>query len=650
LGSSDVSWFLFAPCRLQQRTAMLDAIGICCCSHGTGNVITAEEPVNLDSPDPIRTSELESEDDSPAKRRSSLFSLSPVTPRTTSSASLRKDASSPSMSSRHGVEAATAAWRRHAAAMIQAGAADLSAGLGRALSALYEQRSVFSEAVLAFMFQDRPDNPPASPKSEGRDARSPDPPKRNASWPAWPSWTTESAPPGPRSMRLRQRSGKALEVRNGTEVAPSSLIAQITEEPLDHGDLEVLLTRQTSSLGALTAQPRPGVGAGSELVAGKPDYPSTASTTKNAGTNAVSFGLSAQAPGVSWLFRALVDGFMNGPLTGLVAQDVCGDEALQGLAKAWPALSAFLGTIVKVPEVNLHAEQTTMDCMQVEFAAPVDLKAMMVQYPSMAKLLRILKSVRIRLADSPLATRQVGWVTFEDGELWVHFYLHGRHMVWVDMEDRPIVEDGKVLTLEEPIASPECPHPKELTMYWCMDDLRLRLSDFGCIGLSSLALPQMALKVEVMTAPLGNSQENRQGEELQGGGDHDSRRDLVVADIVIRIADMGAFPAETLVRPLFDVKLMRKLLVRTFGMSWSLRPASTGSDWQLLTTIQLSFPKVARAFRMCFKSFVQKQIRECDWFGLLANLFFALDDDLRTIEGEAERGRHAAATKPASGP
>jgi len=561
--------------------------------------------------------------------------------------------------SSHGAEAVTAAWRRQALAVIRSGAADFSAGLGSALSSLYAQRSFWSDAVLAFMFQDRPEAQASTPKAcDRQDTTSTDAPRRAKSWPTWPSWSSESGPARPRSVRLRQRCGKAVEVQNGTEAVPSSATAEVTTEVMHHGDLEVLFTRQNSLFDPSGGCTTKLGGNGTDAKLDTPCRPG-----KQLGASIMNCGLSAQFPAEPWLFRALVDGFMNGPLTGLVDQGVCGEEALHGLAQAWPGLSTFLGRVVKVPEVSLHAKQTKMGCVRVDFSAPVDLKAMMVQYPSVAKLLGIFKSLRLRLTDMPLSSstagpparsapgaRQVGWLTLEDGELFLHFLLHGRHVAWADLEDMPIVEDGKVAVLEEPIGSLECPQPKGMTVYWCIDNLRLRLSEFGCIGISSLAMPNMTLKVDVMTAPLGSPEECKQGSDVESEGstctgqsNYDSRRDHVVADIVVRMVDMSAFPAEALVRPLFDVKLMRSLLVQRFGMAWSLRPASKGNGWQLLTGIQVSFPKVAKAFRMCFKVFAQKQLKESDWLGLLANVFSALADDLRSLEGEAAAEKLGAA-------
>ena len=43
---------------------------------------------------------------------------------------------------------------------------------------------------------------------------------------------------------------------------------------------------------------------------------------------------------------------------------------------------------------------------------------------------------------------------------------------------------------------------KELVLQMCCDSLRLRLSDFGCIGLSNLPLPDVAMRVSISSARL----------------------------------------------------------------------------------------------------------------------------------------------------
>lgn len=450
-------------------------------------------------------------------------------------------------------------------------------------------------------------------------------------------------------MRVQQRAGKALCAKDGCEALPSATIAEIADEVMGIGDAEVLLTRQISS-----ALP---LGGASPLEASAAGSPSS-SSGKSSGPNILNFCLNAQVATVPWLFHALADGFMRGPLSGFVDKGLSGNEALEGLAAAWPALAAFFRTVVKVPEVSLAARPAKSGCTQVDFSAPVDVKGMMAQYPSVAKLLRLLRSIRVRFTNTPMSSkqsgspaagqpgvRQVAWLTFEDGELFVHFYLHGNHVAWFDLDETPIVEDGKVAVLREPLPTADSPGPQELSLHWCVDNLRLRLSDFGCIGLSNLALPQMTLKVDIMTAPLGNPQDCQQGGESET---QDTHMRHLIADIVFRIVDMGAYPAEMLVRPLFDVKLMRSLLVQTFVMSWSLRPASKGKDeWQLLHGIRVSIPKVAKAFRSCFKLFAQKQVKESDWLGLFANLFFALGDDVRSLESEiAARSQAAAKSGP----
>lgn len=469
------------------------------------------------------------------------------------------------------------------------------------------------------------------------------------------SWTPEAGKF--RSLRLSQRCGQTLKVEDASEpIIPCAVSALplLTDEVMGFGDVEVLLARRDS----MVRRNMGGGGAEDGALEGAPG----GGSRRSASASAWEFGVVLQAAMVPWLFRALVEGFQGGPLLGLVGQGLSGDEALHGLAEAWPHASAFVRTLVDAPAASLHVEEASQGCMRVALGVPLDLQAMAADYPSVAKILCIVRSVRLRFLDRPPSptaggpseaavassqpptvgegassgschtARRCGLLTMENGEIFLHFLLYGRHVAWSDEDGKPVLQDGKVAVLEEPISTSETPQPKELLLYLQVDNLRLRLSEFGCIGLSSLALPEMTLRFDIMTSPLGDPKGGLQGSEFTA---EDPGRGNLSVHLVFRIVNMGVFPAEFLVRPLFDVKLMRSLLVRTFELSWSLRPSGNRSDWQVLQAVRVSFPKVARAFRICFRAFAQKQVKECDWFRLGANLFSAIAHDLRGLEDEA---------------
>merc|ERR1740121_1858153 len=98
-----------------------------------------------------------------------------------------------------------------------------------------------------------------------------------------------------------------------------------------------------------------------------------------------------------------------------------------------------------------------------------------------------------------------------------------------------------------------------------------------------------------------------------------------------------------LVRPLFDVKLMRVLLAHTLEVSWILQPCGSTTRWQFQVNVKASIPPVARAFRSCFRAFVSFQVAQMHFIELASELFAATAQDFERIEADnAARARLAA--------
>lgn len=558
---------------------------------------------------------------------------------------------------------AVAAWRRQVVGAV-AGRPRLAAlleGLGEVFGAIHQQRRAFSEAVLSFVFQGVPASPtsPTSPASPG--TMSPGGGvTRVTSWKSWADVSLVTEQEEQRSLRLSQRRGQPLRLEDGTSLAPC-VLTSLTAEALEPGDAEVLLARKTTCVRIVDGRihheqedesprstpdsPAPGSpGAASLSPLRMTSW--TLGDARKRGTNVTDFAMIAQFATTPFIFRTAVDICQRGPLSSFLEQGLSCDEALRALAEVWPKTAAFMKKVVDSPSVSLQTKPAPHGCVQVALGAPLDVKSIAQHFPSVANLVRIVRSCRVRFTDrrssdrsgsasstaKPVASsamRQGLALNYEDGEFWMHFLVCGKHVAWTDETGQPIVEGGTVAVVESPVAQQDTPTAKDLTLYCLIDEFRLRLSDFGCIGFSSLPLPDITLRLDISTWP----------ESLDGASEPpaavDPQEVPLAATVAFHIVEVTAFPAEALVRPLFDVRLLRTLLALTFELSWTVGPFGPNGEWQLLQVIRTSIPKVARAFKACFRAFAQAQVRESDWLKLLAGLFAASAEDMSGFEAAA---------------
>jgi len=302
--------------------------------------------------------------------------------------------------------------------------------------------------------------------------------------------------------------------------------------------------------------------------------------------------------------------------------------------------------------------------VRISLNCPLDFESIAKLYPKVAQLLRITKSVRMRFyeglsalktskqkkADKALKKQQKSdeneihqnealTFTYDEGAANITFLICGKFIAWQTPNGEPVIRDGKVALVSAPICPASNPGPARLSLYGYVDNMKLKLSEFGCLGMGSVALPDANIVVVMSSSPLS------QPAKLDAYGSYACTRSVtsnlfttpskreseVVSNVSFRILEMSAFPAEALVKPFFDIKLMRFLLISTLKANWNIRLHENGA-WQLITNIQASVPRVARAFRMCFKHFASSQIRESDWLKLFANLFAALGNDLEQHE------------------
>mmetsp|Transcript_76265 Transcript_76265/g.171029 ORF Transcript_76265/g.171029 Transcript_76265/m.171029 type:complete len:583 (-) Transcript_76265:62-1810(-) len=548
-------------------------------------------------------------------------------PREAEGPSVVPDAAKPSSSdapsaSSSKIARAAAAWHRQAVDAIWPGAASLFAGLGAALAALHRQRLTYCNPVVDFLFQDAKPAPDAdaSPSVDG----TPTPTAKTPSAHRQPSFASGSSAGRAvlQSLRLGQRGEQDVRIQHGFEKA-SGIGDFITGEVLDSADLEVLLTRQTQHLQVPEGGPPP------ELAISGDATPATSVSywRRQAETSVTVFGISAQLGCHHQLFPALVEGVKKGPMAALAEQGVSGAEVLAGLAQTWPKLSALLRTIFEGPSTKLSASRAHHNCVEVNFSAPLDMSAIAAQYISVAKLLKALKSLRVRITDLPrleagqAGQRQALELSMEDWRVCGRILICGDLLAWADSAWKPVLQDGKVVTIEAPLSEANAPEARSLSVYCCIENLTLRLGDFGCIGLNRLSLPDATWKIDISSVPL----------EGQKPGDG-----KVIPSVIFSIVEMAPFPIEMLVRPFFDVRLMRALLVGNFEISWVVRPGATGDGWQLVNVLRVALPKVARAFKVCFRSFARHQIRDSDWIILFSRILAAVAEDLRVFEGATE--------------
>merc|ERR1712039_334835 len=141
-------------------------------------------------------------------------------------------------------------------------------------------------------------------------------------------------------------------------------------------------------------------------------------------------------------------------------------------------------------------------------------------------------------------------------------------------------------------------------------------------GLNNLPLPDTCLRVTITSEP----HKATDGTDVLDG-------EALLASVVLRMVEVSAFPSEFLIRPFFNAKLMRALLVESFELSWTVGPSTMRpSEWQLVASIRSFVPSVAQAFKACFRLFARRQLAESDVLKLLADVFIALSADLRNFE------------------
>lgn len=544
------------------------------------------------------------------------------------------------------------------------------AGVGEVIGNIHRQRKAFSEAVINFVFQDAV----ARDESSTPSAQSPSL-QRGISWRSWTDSSLGADQPEPRSLRLSQLVGAPLRLEDGSCAAPGHGMA-LSHTAMLPGEAEVLLARKTTKVRVVDGRLVHSTMVDEEESwcesASSPSPPRSPSLSAHfhrmasgtfgsdpkRPTSVTDFAMVAQFPTTPHLFRSLVDICQGGPLQRLTESGYSCDEALRGIAEAWPQLAAFFRQIVDHPNVHLETAQLPPSCLQVAFCVPLNISAIAALYPSVSNLVRIARSCRVRFTDRPSTwarTKSGGSASVrrpacagmkqaltlsytEDRELHLRFVVHGKHVAWTDEAGQPVVEHGRVAIVDSPIAQSDPPVGKEWSMYCLIDEARLRLSDFGCIGLSSLPLPDISLRLDISTWP-ESADVGADGPDDLGapGTSAGPKAPPLGASVAFRVVEITAFPAEVLVRPFFDVRMMRTLMVLTSELSWTMRPCGPSNAWQLLQVVRGSIPKVARAFKACFRAFAQAQVRDSDWLKLMSSLFKAAAQDFGAFEAAASQ-------------
>lgn len=465
-------------------------------------------------------------------------------------------------------------WRRQFLPICQPGATEHLTQLSKLLRKIYDQRKSFASPIVDFLF--------GSAKADDET----------------------------RFMRLQQRLGEEIRIE--------------TWKKQDSVPPREALANRADRFGP---------------VPGEADVFIAAKRVKESGSVASVRNLVAELTFAPWIFRGLCDLFRTGILSGFLASGVTGDEALLAAGEVWPKTGEFLRTIFCARTARVHFAGAPRDCVAVEMSAQIDLKNMTKEYPNVAKVVAMFATLRLRFVDAAFSepnlagydekhvpARVGATVTLKNGEVELKFLAHRGRAVWIDPKGQPVLgPDGEVVAIEPPIAPTGQPGPRSLKLHALIDNLRLKLSEFGCIGVGSLRLPEILGAVSIDSAPVASCPPG----------------DEVTLDVTIRILDMTRFPGEYVARTFFDVALMRKLMVEAFEISFSAGPcdAANGGNWQLINSVSLVFPQLAMMFAACLRRFVKAHAGEADVIKLYAELFSALGEDLRKLEYDANAAR-----------
>jgi len=349
-----------------------------------------------------------------------------------------------------------------------------------------------------------------------------------------------------------------------------------------------------------------------------------------------------------WIFRTVIELFREGVLKSFMVHNISGDEALAGLRETWPSTSNFLTNIFEAKNTVYKLTEAPNGCIKVVASAKLDLAALKKNYPHVAQVIRLLACIRghilascgrsclADLAELAPADRRGPSVMLEQGEISLIYVAYKGCAVWTDPEGKPVLAEGRPIQIEPPIAPRGSPKPHILTVDLHVDKLQLGLRDFACLGMSTVKLPHILATASIASTPV-----------YDGSDD-------VAASISVAVLDIGAFPGERFMRPLFDTKQMRQLVVDHFEVTWTMGPGGiahglTGKEdapWQLINTISLAVPRVARVFKVCLRSFLQSQATETETFRLWSEIFRRIHDDIRAeAEEEASDGEEYAGSE-----
>lgn len=497
---------------------------------------------------------------------------------------------------------AESAWKALCFQVLQNGGSEVCRAIAETCQLLRNQRKDFKDAVIAFVFDD---------------LKVHDSTQSASNW--LESLTSKTIVRTPRCLRLslRERNKFKISIEESTDSVAG--IASIAALKLK--ECEVLLNRRTLPVAELNCVQ----GSSSQLHRSEDSVLAT------------DFSFAFALPCVPWFFSALAGACLNGPISALVKQHISGNEALAGLSTCWPQMSTFFQSVTE-EDVELKASLTSHGCVDITLRIPVDMSAVEQRYPEVATDLRIFQTCRLRFVDKPAAMKSAGTVrqallaTWGHNILTIRFVVHGHNVAWTDAAFKPSLRsNGSVDVVEAPVATDSDVVPRELLVFLEMDEIRLRLTEFSCLAIGSLHLPDVSLSVKVTS--------DKPSRVCSDPGSKNIAPEAR-ASLVFRILSVSPFPAESLIWPFFDIRLLRKLLVETFELAWHLDPSLDNPDrWHMTQTLRCAFPKVARALKSCLRSFAQAQVSKLDWVQFFSDIFFAAALDVQQFEGQQSQQR-----------
>ncbi|CAK0897886.1 unnamed protein product, partial [Prorocentrum cordatum] len=298
-----------------------------------------------------------------------------------------------------------------------------------------------------------------------------------SSSPASPSTAVRA----PTSLRVVQRRGRDLDLQSGSDPEPEGLIS--LEEPMGPGDAESLVTRRSERVSVVDDR----------LL-----------RVEAGGTRVAAFSFHCQCAALPWVVPLHALGVQDGLLRRISEHGDPGAEGFPRPGGAFPHLAALLRQqLFCMPEAALKTKRLKHGCVEVQGVIPFNLAVVEERYPSVHRILKMIRSATVRATRAPPTAeasaeapeQQAVQLVYDEGEVRCRFLACGRYVAWADQEWQPILEAGRVAVVESPV---ECPG-RELAVCLRIRDVRLKLTNFGCMGLSSVPLPDMTFRLGVTT-------------------------------------------------------------------------------------------------------------------------------------------------------